>query len=90
LSKIYLGGYQPPGGIDNRGGYNPRGPFPPPGPGGAMYPIRPLPPLVDMSYGGGPGLSARYPNPTLLTSTRVSYSILFCIIINIFIGDFTK
>ncbi len=55
-----------------------------------MYPIRPLPPLVDMSYGGGPGLSARYPNPTLLTSTRVSYSDIFCIIINIFIGDFTK
>jgi len=37
-----------------------------------MYPIQPLPPLVDMPFGGGPGLSARYPNPALLTSTRVS------------------
>ncbi len=59
-----------------------------------MYPIRPLPPLVDMSYGGGPGLSARYPNPTLLTSTRVSYSIfvfaLFYLVVNICIGDVTK
>ncbi|CAF1379249.1 unnamed protein product [Adineta steineri] len=66
------GGFQPPGGIDNRIGYNPRGGFPPPGPSGGMYPIRPLPPLVDVPYGGGPGLGARYPNPALLTSTRVT------------------
>ena len=31
-----------------------------------------LAPLVDVPYGGGPGLGARYPNPTaLITSTRV-------------------
>jgi hypothetical protein len=66
------GGFQPPGGIDNRAGYNPRGPFPPGGPRGGMYPIQPLPPLVDAPFGGGPGLGARYPNPALLTSTRVT------------------
>jgi len=66
------GGFQPPGGIDNRAGYNPRGPFPPGGPRGGMYPIQPLPPLVDVPFGGGPGLGARYPNPALLTSTRVT------------------
>jgi len=66
------GGFQPPGGIDNRVGYNPRGPFPPGGPRGGMYPIQPLPPLVDVPFGGGPGLGARYPNPALLTSTRVT------------------
>jgi hypothetical protein len=36
-----------------------------------MYPIQPLPPLVDISYGGGPGLG-RFANAALLTSTRVS------------------
>jgi hypothetical protein len=71
-TNFYLGGFQPPGGIDNRAGYNPRGPFSPGGPRGGMYPIQPLPPLVDVPFGGGPGLSARYPNPALLTSTRVS------------------
>jgi predicted RNA-binding protein YlqC (UPF0109 family) len=67
------GGFQPPGGMDNRIGYNPRGPFSPSGPrGGGMYPIQSLPPLVDIPFGGGPGLNARYPNPALLTSTRVT------------------
>jgi hypothetical protein len=72
---VYLGGFQPPGGFDNRAGYNPRGPFPPGGPRSGMYPIQPLPPLVDVPFGGGPGLGLRYPNPALLTSTRVSQSI---------------
>lgn len=71
LIRIILGGFPPPG-IDNRIGYNPRGPFPPGGPRGGMYPIQPLPPLVDVPFGGGPGLGARCPNPVLLTSTRVS------------------
>ncbi|CAF1254370.1 unnamed protein product [Rotaria magnacalcarata] len=65
------GGFPPPG-IDNRTGYNPRGPFSPGGPRGGMYPIQPLPPLVDVPFGGGPGLGARCPNPVLLTSTRVT------------------
>lgn len=37
-----------------------------------MYPIQPLPPLVDLSHGGGPSLG-RFANAALLTSTRVSY-----------------
>lgn len=65
------GGFQSAGGFDNRLGYNPRGAFPPGGPRGGMYPIQPLPPLVDVPY-AGPGLGARYPNPPLLTSTRVT------------------
>ncbi|UJR31424.1 hypothetical protein I4U23_018917 [Adineta vaga] len=65
------GGFQLPGSMDNRIGY-PRGAFPPPVPNTGMYPIRPLPPLVDVPYAGGPGLSARYPSPALLTSTRVT------------------
>ena len=72
--SFHLGGFQPPGGIDNRIGYNPRGAFLSPAPSGGMYPIRPLPPLVDVSYAGGPGLGARYSNAALLTSTRVSRS----------------
>ncbi|CAF1007720.1 unnamed protein product [Rotaria sp. Silwood1] len=36
-----------------------------------MYPIQPLPPLVDVPYGGGPRLGTRYANPALFTSTRV-------------------
>ena len=79
-SIFYLGGFQPPGGIDNRGGYNSRGGFPPGGPRGGMYPIQPLPPLVDVPF-GGPGLGPRYPNPALLTSTRVSYSSIFLVFI---------
>ncbi|CAF1250713.1 unnamed protein product [Adineta ricciae] len=66
------GGFLPPGGLDLGIGYNPRGGFPPPGPAGGMYPIRPLPPLVDVPYGPGPALGARYPSPALLTSTRVT------------------
>ncbi|CAF1608513.1 unnamed protein product [Rotaria sp. Silwood1] len=67
------GGFPPPGGLDNRVGYNPRGAYPPNGPRGGMYPIQPLPPLVDVPYGGGPGLGPRCPpNPVLLTSTRVT------------------
>jgi hypothetical protein len=38
-----------------------------------MYPIQPLPPLVDVSHGGGAGLG-RFANTALLTSTRVSHS----------------
>jgi hypothetical protein len=79
--------------MDNRIGYNPRGPFSPSGPrGGGMYPIQSLPPLVDIPFGGGPGLSARYPNPALLTSTRVSERIsLFVVYLirTIFVGNFT-
>ena len=74
LLLLSLGGFSPPGGLDFRIGYNPRGGFPPPGPVGGMYPIRPLPPLVDVPYGPGPALGARYPTPALLTSTRVSSS----------------
>ncbi|CAF1234705.1 unnamed protein product [Rotaria sordida] len=48
------GGFQPPGGVDVRSGYNPRGVYPPTGSRGGMYPIQPLPPLVDVPYGGGP------------------------------------
>ena len=70
--NLSSGGFQPPGGFDNRAGYTPRGLFPPGGPRSGMYPIQPLPPLVDVPFGGGPGLSVRYPNPALLTSTRVS------------------
>jgi hypothetical protein len=57
-----------------------------------MYPIQPLPPLVDAPFGGGPGLGARYPNPALLTSTRVSkfYFSMIYLIINIFVGNFAK
>lgn len=66
------GGFPPPMSIDNRTGYNLRGPFTPGGPRGGMFPIQPLPPLVDVPYGGGLGLGARYPNPALLTSTRVT------------------
>ncbi|CAF0903312.1 unnamed protein product [Adineta steineri] len=73
------GGFQPPGGVDNRSSYNPRGGGGGGGGGysstaqrGGMYPIQPLPPLVDVSYGGGPGLNARYNNTALLTSTRVT------------------
>jgi hypothetical protein len=36
-----------------------------------MYPIQPLPPLVDISHGGGASLG-RFANAALLTSTRVS------------------
>jgi len=75
---FYLGGFQPPGGIDNRAGYNPRGPFSPGGPRGGMYPIQPLPPLVDVSYGGG-GSLGRFANTALLTSTRVSHLFFFCV-----------
>lgn len=76
------GGFSPPGGLDLRIGYNPRGGFPPPGPAGGMYPIRPLPPLVDVSYGPGSALGARYPNPALLTSTRVNLSNIDFAILN--------
>jgi predicted RNA-binding protein YlqC (UPF0109 family) len=65
------GGFQPPGGNDGRSGYNSRGTYPPNGARGGMYPIQPLPPLVDISYGGGPGLG-RFANAALLTSTRVT------------------
>jgi hypothetical protein len=77
--------------MDNRSGYNSRGAFPPGGPRGGMYPIQPLPPLVDGPY-GGPGLGPRYPNPALLTSTRVSYLISLCfdLVRHISLGDFTK
>ncbi|CAF1482768.1 unnamed protein product [Rotaria sp. Silwood1] len=37
-----------------------------------MYPIQPLPPLVDVPYGGGPGLGTRYAILALFTSTRVT------------------
>jgi hypothetical protein len=36
-----------------------------------MYPIQPLPPLVDITHGGGTSLG-RFANAALLTSTRVS------------------
>ena len=39
-----------------------------------MYPIQPLAPLVDISYGGGTSLG-RFTNAALLTSTRVSIDI---------------
>jgi predicted RNA-binding protein YlqC (UPF0109 family) len=65
------GGFQPPGGVDSRAGYNPRGTYPPNGPRGGMYPIQPLPPLVDISHGGGASLG-RFANAALLTSTRVT------------------
>ena len=81
-----LGGFQPPTGLDNRAGYNPRGAYPPGrgrggggrggdgggGGGGGMYPIQPLPALVNTPYGGGPSLGTRYPSAPILTSTRVS------------------
>ncbi len=57
--------------MDGRSGYNPRGSYPPNGPRGGMYPIQPLPPLVDIPYGGGPGLSGRFANAPMITSTRV-------------------
>ncbi|CAF4222607.1 unnamed protein product [Rotaria sp. Silwood2] len=73
IDDIIECGFPPPGGIDNRVGYNPRGPYPPGGPRGGMYPMQSLPPLVDVPYGGGPGLGPRCPpNPVLLTSTRVT------------------
>jgi hypothetical protein len=60
--------------MDNRVGYNPRGAYVPNGPRGvSMYPIQSLAPLVDVPYGGGPGLSARYSNIPSITSTRVCY-----------------
>lgn len=62
-----LGGFQSSTGNDGRSGYNPRGAYPPNGSRGGIYPIQPLPPLVDVS-----GLNARYTNAALLTSTRVS------------------
>jgi hypothetical protein len=40
-----------------------------------MYPIQPLPPLVDISHGGGASLG-RFANAALLTSTRVSDNFL--------------
>ncbi|CAF3710943.1 unnamed protein product [Rotaria sp. Silwood1] len=66
------GGFQPPSGVDVRSGYNSRGSYPSSGSRGGMYPIQPLPPLVDVPYGGGPGLGTRYANPALFTSTRVT------------------
>ncbi len=72
---FYQGGFQPPGGVDSRAGYNPRGTYPPNGPRGGMYPIQPLPPLVDISHGGGASLG-RFANAALLTSTRVSDNFL--------------
>ncbi|CAF3593007.1 unnamed protein product [Rotaria socialis] len=66
------GGFQAPGGVDVRSGYNPRGSYPQNGSRGGMYPIQPLPPLVDVSYGGGPGLGTRYSNTAVFTSTRVT------------------
>ncbi|CAF1509000.1 unnamed protein product [Adineta ricciae] len=57
---------------DNRSGYNSRGAYPATTPRGGMYPIRPLPPLVHVPYGGGSGLGARFNNTAVLTSTRVT------------------
>jgi hypothetical protein len=56
-------------------GYQPRGTYLPTGGPRAvgMYPMQPASPRADLPYGGGPGLGVRYPNPPMLTSTRVGY-----------------
>jgi len=77
---FYLGGFQPPGGIDSRSGYNSRGAYPQNGARGGMYPIQPLPPLVDVFHGDG-GSLGRFANTALLTSTRVSHSFFLCLFI---------
>ena len=77
MIEFNLGGFPPPMNVNGRTTYSIRGAFQPIGPHGGMYPIQPLPPLVDIPYGGGPSLGARYPNPALLTSTRVGYLIFF-------------
>lgn len=76
-SCFHLGGFQPPGGVDSRTGYNPRSAYPANGARGGMYPIQPLPPLVDVSHGDG-GSLGRFTNTALLTSTRVSAIRLHC------------
>ena len=81
--------------MEPRSGYNPRGMYASGGSrggggggggGGGMYPIQPLPPLVDMPYGNGSGLGARYPGTALLTSTRVSVPSCWNIVLDRFVN----